>query len=330
MLEQIFTLHMYICGLIGLLLNTILLICIKWASPVELSEMRYFLANMALADILLAITGSSAQINIIFYKNYTILESLGPVRFLGRRAVQFCYCTWGFMSIHSCYSIPFGFYFRQKKVCRLTTGPVLTPRQFLKIIASIGLFSGLLGFGQSAFLVDCDRNFAAQLENFSQSLDCSSIFFIEFGVPNMNDRSGSIASKWKPYSYFLWTLVLHISNGLGYTVVVVYLVKILRFLKTHRSSFNAATYRKLLSFYKVNLGQALLPLTLIVPEALAATSIVLTDEKQEITHFGYLVAAIIALLPVFDPIFPLYFIQRYREAVQRKWSDFRTKIHWPC
>ena len=94
MFDEALSASAYILGIAGAFLNVILLVCIKKKSPAELGEMRYFLANMAISDILIAVSGPLSLLKISYNGIYTFVKFNGPIRNLGLSAAKICICLW--------------------------------------------------------------------------------------------------------------------------------------------------------------------------------------------------------------------------------------------
>ena len=123
----------------------------------------------------------------------------------------------------------------------------------------------------------------------------------------------------------IWGFVGYGSASVSYVLIGYYLNKISKFLKKEKSRISSFTYAKLQSFYYVNLGQALLPvLTMILP---TVTNIAASLLRIENVHgLGFVIFLSFAILPILDPIFPLYFIKQYRRALRLKCNQIKNKI----
>ena len=321
MIRQIFSLNMNICGAIGVILNVILLFCIRYKSPKELSEMRYFLANMAISDILFAICLALTQWNVIFHNQYTFMQPLGPVKNYGMQMCLLFACLGNCTFLHSTFSMAFGFYFRQKKVCRLVTGSVLNRKSFLIVVTLNGFLAALIAFVPLFVSQDCDETILELLSQLGEDLDCESVIpmKIETGFARKN-TTNQILSNQKAVVYFCWSMLMNGSISISYLIIAAYLWKMHKFLRNQKKgNMSPVTYAKLASFFKVNLSQAIFPIfTSLFPALLLLIGSFRLIHAAD--YVSYSMYASLAYLPIFDPIFPLYFIKTYRKAVTAKWK----------
>ena len=324
----IFSINMYICGVLGTILNVVLLFCIRYRSPKEMREMRYFLANMAISDIVISISGLLIQTRITYYKSYTVLEALGPLRHLGMPTCVYIHQIWLTAFFHSTISMPFGFYFRHKTVCRKKSGSILTLSQFALVISLIAVFSFVFGFLLESVTEVCDWEFLEQVKigNSSIFADCDRVAVFEVKVPRIfsKNRENEISGHfyWKQLVFFWWNVALNLIVVICYLIIGIYVKKIYRFLKLHRKSMSRDTYGKLVAFLKVSFCQALCPLfTMILPASFHVSSVFYPDQKfLKFRGAEYVSFATVAYLPIVDAIFPLYFIRKYRLSIVNKFK----------
>ena len=267
MIRQIFSLSTNICGAIGFILNVILLFCIRYKSPKELSEMRYVLANMAISDIIIAIFAALTQMKILFHHPYNFWQPLGPVKDYGIEMSLIFACTCGFAFFHSTFSMAFGFYFRHKKVCRLASGSVLSLQKFSIVITLTGLLAAVLGFGLLFVKEDCDETISELLSQLGEDLDCNSVIAFQIESPgNLKFFNSKNTSRNTTVGFFWLMLLLSISVSIFYLIIATYLWKMHKFLRNRKANMSPETYTKLISFFKVNLSQAIFPIfTSLVP-----------------------------------------------------------------
>ena len=316
---SLFSANMYICGFIGVILNTVLLYCIRYKSPVELGEMRYFLANMAISDIIIAISGLLLQTSLTYHDAYSVVKALGPIKYWGIPKAIYLHQIWLSAFIHSTVSMPFGFYFRQKSVCRTTaSGPVLSARQFLlamTIFAAISLGFGLIW---PILMEICSQELLERLNGSFPELTCDLVAVYELKIPGLDlfDQSDhqsdqNSAGNPKQLAFFWWNMAFNFTIATCYAAIAIYLSKIYKFLKMHRKSMTSETHSKLAAFLKVNVYQSLFPIfTLILPSTFNLIGVFYTS--YDFDGSAFLVYGSVAYLPVFDAIFPLYFIRKYK------------------
>ena len=239
MIRQVFSVSMNICGIVGVTLNVILLFCIRFSSPKELSEMRYFLANMAISDIIIAIFGALAQMIMIFRYPYIFWRPLGPVKYFDLRMSLLFICTGSCAFFHSTFSMGFGFYFRQKKVCRLVgTRSVLSRQKFFIIIAMNGLLSAVIASGPLLFRQKCDKTILDLIRKLGEDLDCNSVapYKIETDTNLLffKSNTANLTANWKTIGYFWDTQLLNWAFVICYVFIMYYLWRMHKFLKSQR------------------------------------------------------------------------------------------------
>ena len=118
MIEEFYSAYEYSVGSLSILLNSVLLYCVKDHTPNEMKEMSFLLGNIALGDLVLGILGFLTQFRQVIRGNVLILLSNGPIGHWNPTSMSLVTAVYLAAFNYSTIALAYNFFYRYKVVCR--------------------------------------------------------------------------------------------------------------------------------------------------------------------------------------------------------------------
>ncbi|XGW15660.1 hypothetical protein V3C99_001252 [Haemonchus contortus] len=295
--DYLFSSIFWCTGTVGIVVNCYLLYLIFFHAPETVRVYRVFLANAAIADLILAIAMTFSQIRLIPNKWAFAYVALGPAHYLGPMACYLGYCVVLHSLFYTFLSYPLSFGYRYHILVR----PMPTIKRC--IIICLGLW--LIAFAQHILFI------------FSQSEPHFIRSYLKMNKPqyNLTDFviTGNHMIESPLTSVTLATIVLPMFPI--YLIVVYFYKKVDGVLDSNNKNMRESTIRGHRKLMRALIIQASLPLFFIFPPILIYGLYHL--EFINFTIIEYLVYVLFSFYPATSPFVTLYFVCPFNLAVRK-------------